>query len=74
MHSATFHFSVVHKYIIFRLEVMSRLKMSRIEKYSDWKSPNLKIGNGNLKIRTVQIRNVRITQLLKRLTRVHNML
>ena len=31
MHSATFHFSVVHKYIMFRLEVMSRLEKSRLE-------------------------------------------
>ena len=31
MHAATFHFSVVHKYIMFRLEVMSRLEKSRLE-------------------------------------------
>ena len=69
----TFHFSVVHKYIMFRLEVMSRLSNVKI----------IIVQVRNIKIGNVEIRNwissilplYRITQLLtctKRLTRVHN--
>ena len=51
--------SVVHTYIMFRLEVMSTLDIQ----IGNFKIGNFKIGNvqiGNAKIRIVQIRNIKI--------------
>ena len=63
MHSATFHFSVVHTYIIYHVQIRSDVQIRNIQignfnvQIGNGQIENVQIGNTQIRIGNVEIRN-----------------